>query len=102
MSLTLVPARRVTVFADAGLKKTLLERFVKLGAKGYSVMECEGQGEHAVIEDPYSGASRVCIVTLVQPDVAEKIMEYLHRDEFVPYAVTSCVDHIEVHPADRF
>jgi hypothetical protein len=94
--------RRITVYADASLEQFLIEQFLKLGAKGYSVIECRGKGKHEIIEDPYTGISRVRIETLVQPAVAEKIMHYLARDEFKRRAVAACVESVEAPGAEHF
>lgn len=94
--------RRVTVYADAVLERSLLEQFLRLGAKGYSVIECRGKGKHEVIEDPFTGVSRVRIDLLVAPAVADQIMTYLTRDEFKRRAVAACVETVEVAVSESF
>jgi hypothetical protein len=92
---------RVTVYSDRFLESQLLEQVLKLGAKGYTVVDCRGKGQHEVVEDPMSGISRVRIETLVQPDVGEKIMEYLSRDEFKRRSVTACIETVGVTAAEN-
>ncbi|WP_435005685.1 P-II family nitrogen regulator [Tundrisphaera lichenicola] len=94
--------RRVTVYADASLEKILLERFLHLGATGYSIVECRGQGEHEVVVDPFRGAARVRIEVLCRPEVGEKILDYLSGENFQRRAVAACMEHVEVASGDKF
>lgn len=98
----LVPIKRVTVIAESVLEHELIERFFKLGARGYTAINCRGKGRHDVIENPYTGVSAVRIEVLVPDDVATKIMSYLQRDMFNNYAVIACLETVDVPPSDRF
>ncbi len=93
--------RRVTVYADAALEETLLAKFTALGSNGYTVVDCRGKGEHSVVTTTFSEVSHVRIELLVQPAVAEKILDYLaghHRGR----AVAACVESVEVPAYERF
>jgi len=98
----LVTVQRVTVIVDSKLEQPLVARFAKLGAKGYTVIECRGRGEHEIIADAFTGATRVRIETIVQPKVAAAIMAYLHEPHFANDALTVCVETVQVDPSDRF
>jgi hypothetical protein len=98
----LVEARRVIVIADVALQEPLLIQFLKLGAKGYSCMDCVGKGRHETIEDPYTGRSRVRIEVVTTPAVAMDILEYVHRKEFGPYPVAAFLDTVKVDARDTF
>jgi len=98
----LVTVSRVTVIVDGKLEEQLVKRFCKLGAKGYTIIECRGRGEHEIIDDILSGATRVRIETIVQPSVAAEIMKYLHEPQFINDALTVCVETVQVDPGDRF
>jgi hypothetical protein len=98
----LVAVRRVTVIADSVLENMLLDQFVRLGARGYTVFDCRGKGEHAILENTFSRVSRVRIETIVQPAVAKAILDYLHTPTFASHAVTACIETVEVSPEDRF
>jgi hypothetical protein len=98
----LVSIRRVTVIADVVLETTLLESFARLGAKGWTIVDCRGKGHHTVIPDPYTGAALIRIELLVQIPVADAIFEYLHREVFTNYACAACIETVDVAPGDRF
>jgi hypothetical protein len=94
--------RRVTIYADAVLEQSLLEKLLALGSKGYTAIECRGKGKHEIVEDPLTGISRVRIEALVQPAVADKIIAYLGRDEFKRRAVAACVETVQVAANEDF
>lgn len=98
----LTTVRRVTVIADANLEQQILAKITELGAKGYTCLECRGRGEHEIFEDPWTGASRVRIETIVRPLIAEAIMDYLHTDELINLPVTSSMETVQVSVLDRF
>ena len=99
---TLVSLPRITVVADAHLEETLTRQMARLGAKGYTCWDCRGRGEHEIVEDIFSGASRVRIETIVQPDVAEAILRYLHESQFGHKALCVSVESVQVAAADKF
>jgi hypothetical protein len=94
--------RRVTVYAEATLEEPLLARFTELGSKGYTVVTCHGKGEHALVNDPFTAITQVRIELLVQPAVAEKILEYLTAGHFQSRAVAACVETVQVAASERF
>ena len=95
--------RRVTVYADSAIEETLIQHFTQLGSTGYTVTDCRGKGEHEVIPDPMTGVSQVRIEVLVEPDVAEKIVDYLQSSTGLkPYALAACVDSVDVAASEHF
>ncbi len=98
----LVEIKRVVVIADTVLEKTLLEQFLKLGAKGYTCNYCAGKGRHETLEDPYNGRSRVRIEVLAEASVASAVFDYVHRKQFGSYPVAAYMDTVEVNAQDHF
>jgi hypothetical protein len=87
--------RRITVYADSAVETTLLEEFLKLGANGYTVVDCRGKGEHDSIADPFGTSSRVRIEVLVQPATADKIVGYLQTHHHRGHALTATVETVQ-------
>ena|SRR5579872_3729718 len=98
----LVSVQRVTVVTHDRLEQMLVKQFVKLGAKGYTSMDCRGLGEHELVQDVLSGATRVRIETVVQPDVAEEIMKFLGQPQFEHQPIMTCVETVQVNSAAHF
>jgi hypothetical protein len=94
--------RRVTVYADASLEDSLLAKFTELGANGYTVVNCRGKGEHSVVTPIFSDVSHVRIELLVQPAVAERIIDLLASGHYQSRAVAACVETVQVAANERF
>jgi nitrogen regulatory protein PII len=92
----LTTVRRITVVTHNRLEETLVSQFAKFGAKGYTAMDCRGQGEHELLQDVFAGATRVRIEVIVQPDVAEKILAYLEDPQFQHQPIMASVESLEV------
>ncbi|MBD3675725.1 MAG: hypothetical protein HUJ26_19610 [Planctomycetaceae bacterium] len=95
-------AKRMTVIADITIKPTLLNEFLKLGAKGYHCVVVFGKGEHEQIGDLLTGSALVRIELVTTPEVADAIMDYVHSGKFHNYALTAYVDNVEVDERDTF
>jgi hypothetical protein len=94
--------KRVTVYATKALEDNLLGHFLSLGSTGYTVTECRGKGDKAVLDDPMCSATHVRIEVLVQPHVAEKIMKFLDLHHLRSQAVAACVEDVQVPKADHY
>lgn len=88
--------RRITVVTHNRLEETLVNQFAQLGAKGYTAMDCRGRGEHELLQDVFAGATRVRIEVVVQPDVAEKILDYLAEPQFAHQPIMVTVETLQV------
>ena len=49
-----------------------------------------------------TGISRVRIEVFVQPEVAQKIMDYLYSEDLRHYALVACVETVEVSSHESF
>ena len=88
--------RRVTVYTEAALEAGLLGHFAALGARGYTVTPCRGQGSHGVMNDLFTGVTHSRIELLVQPDVADKILMFLEAEHLKMKAITACMEDVKV------
>ena len=98
----LLTARRVTIIIDSLLEDLITKQLGKLGAKGYTIMDCRGCGEHQIVQDLFTITSRIRIETIVQPTVAQAIMKFVESPHFAQRALTACVETVEVSPRDNF
>jgi hypothetical protein len=98
----LVSVQRITVVTHDRLEEMLVKQFAKFGAKGYTSMDCRGRGEHELVQDIFSGATRVRIETIVQPKVAEEIMKFLGQPQFEHQPIMACVETVQVVTGTNF
>ena len=98
----LVTVKRVTIYTDDLMEEIVTQELGRLGAKGFSCTDCRGAGEHHVVQDLAVIRSRVRIETIVQPTVAEAIMDFVQSPRFADRALTACIDSVEVSSEGRF
>jgi nitrogen regulatory protein P-II 2 len=94
--------RRITIYAGSELEASLLTRFKALGAKGYTITESRGLGEHGTLDDPMARSTHVRIELLVQPAVADTIMDYLGQLHAQHRPVAACVESVQVSDPKHF
>src|SRR4051812_239685 len=88
--------RRVTVYADGSLEAVLLNKFLAFGSTGYTVSPCRGRGEHDTVDDPFATVTRIRIELLVQPEVAEKILDFVDSPALKSHPVAACMESVQV------
>ena len=93
--------RRVTVVADEALGQQLADKFVELGASGFTAIPCSGAGRRQLAGGGGAVNSQLRVEAVVPQDVAERILDYL-RSEVADEHVTTCVESVEVLQRDQF
>ncbi len=93
---------RITVYADGSLENRLLEKFLELGAKGYTVVDGRGVGTRRIVQNPLGRTEVSRIELLVHRDVGQRIINYLNRDIIQKQPVTVCVDEVKVIRDEHF
>jgi MFS superfamily sulfate permease-like transporter len=94
--------RRVTVVAGEDLEKDLASKFAEFGASGYTSIPCTGAGRSTITNNNGSRNAQVRLEAVVPPDVAERILDYLHVDVSPANRITACVESVEVLQQNKF
>jgi MFS superfamily sulfate permease-like transporter len=87
---------RVTVVAADELEEQLAAKFVEFGASGYTAIPCRGAGRSALAAGNGANNSQVRLEAIVQPDVADNILDYLRTDIAPEHHITVCKETVEV------
>jgi hypothetical protein len=98
----LTSIRRLTVYAAVGLADDLINQFQKLGAKGYTCVEAKGRGDHGTVEDLWAHSSHIRIELLVQPQVADKIVDYLASPAMRAQSIAFTSEDVNVFNPEHF
>lgn len=91
----------VTIIAEGVLRERILHELTELGARGYTVSEVHGHGSSGVSELFWSG-SQVRIEVLVNPTVADQIMDHLQAHYFETYSVVAYLHTVQVTRAEKY
>ena len=98
----LVRIKRVTIVADSDLESQLANRCIELGASGYTSIPCRGAGRRTLAKGSTACNFQVRIEVVAPAEIAEQILEYIHREISLDHAVTACVETVEVLKRDQF
>lgn len=92
----LATMRRLTVVADAEIEQWLEERFVELGATGYTSLPCSGAGRRELEGEVVTASSKVRIEVVMPHQTCEGILRFLRQDVLPSHQVTACVETVDV------
>ncbi|MFN0241988.1 MAG: P-II family nitrogen regulator [Planctomycetota bacterium] len=96
-----VGLKRVTIVGEAVLQKRLVALIRAAGAKGYTLIDCRGEGSRGVRASEWEGAN--CkLETLVSAPVANQILAIIARDFFEHFAVVVYVDEVHVVRGEKY
>ena len=110
------PLTKVIVITETHFEQDMLNHFRELGIKGFTCMNCWGQGHHQVYDEPFIGHSqtRIEIITTdaiadatvaVKADInatADAIVDYCRLPRFEAHAVTAYLETVRVREPDKF
>lgn len=99
--MTATTMKLVTIIAEHVLREPITTDLKRLGSRGYSVGEVEGDGTRGVHAQDWQGKN-VRIETVVSPDVAERILGHLAATYFHDYAVVAYATTVEVVRSQKF
>jgi nitrogen regulatory protein P-II 2 len=99
--MTPVTMKLVTIIAEQVLREALTTDLKRLGARGYSVGEVEGEGTRGVHAQDWQGKN-VRIETVVGADVADRILGHLAATYFHDYSLVAYAATVEVVRSQKF
>lgn len=99
--MTPTPLRLVTIIAEHVLREPITADLKRLGARGYSVGEVEGEGTRGIHAQDWQGKN-VRIEAIVSPEVADRTMSHLAATYFTDYSVVAWTTNVEVWRSGKF
>jgi hypothetical protein len=90
---------RITVIAESSLEQRLTAKFLELGAKGHTVVDCRGVSIHSPSDER---TSKVRIEAIVSPAVGNRILAYLADEILDDFRVAVSIENVEVIQGDYF
>ena len=91
----------VTIVAERILRDRILEGIAQAGARGHTLTEVTGEGPRHIGAHEWEGLS-VKVETLVNEEVAERILELVSDRYFEHHSVIIYTSKVEVLRGDRF
>lgn len=91
----------VTIVAERLLKKRVLEGIRSVGARGWTLTDVTGEGDHRISAHEWEGPS-VKVETLVTEEVAGKILKLVAGRYFEHHAVVVFTSTVRVIREGKF
>ncbi|MDX2120899.1 MAG: transcriptional regulator [Gemmatimonadota bacterium] len=99
--MTPVPMTLVTIIAEHVLREPLTADLRRLGARGYSIGEVEGEGTRGLHTQDWQGKN-LRIETVVPAEVAAAILAHLAARYFDDYAMIAYTSTVAVLRSGKF
>ncbi len=91
----------VTIICEPVLEAKIEQDLKRLGASGYTVTEGRGEGSRGLHAGDIPG-SNLRIETIVAPDKAEPIMQWIADHYFEHYSVIAWLSDVQVVRGDKY
>lgn len=91
----------VTLVAESVLADRLAIELRRLGATGWTLTEARGDGSRGIRSGPLPGEN-VRLESVVEPEVAERILATLARDYFPHFALVAWVTDVQVVRGEKY
>jgi nitrogen regulatory protein P-II 2 len=95
------PFKLVTIIAEPVLEPRITQELRRLGATGFTVVEGRGQGSRGLHAAEIPGIN-VRIETIVPPEVADRIVEYISKQYFTDYEVIAYLSEVQVVRGEKY
>lgn len=94
--------RRMTIMAEASLRKDLLSKFRQCGISGYTISPCTGAGRRNLNDDDIPENQQIRIEVIAPEHVCKSMMDLLRQDVLPEHHVTACVESVDVMSIGHF
>lgn len=91
----------LTIVCEAILKDRLVDELTQAGAKGHTVIECEGAGSRHRRVSEILGAN-IKIETIVSAEVADHLLTILANEYFPQFAVIAYLSQVSVIRGEKY
>lgn len=98
----LASMRRITIVTDENLEKDLAEKFVELGATGFTSMACTGAGRSQLQNGVPGPNSQVRLEVVVSQETCDAVLSFLRQQVVSQHPITTCVETVDVMRRDDF
>jgi hypothetical protein len=93
---------KAVVVIETALEQELLQKFVQMGATGYTTVECNGAGRRAVYQEPFSSHSQLRVEVIGRRELCEAIVRLVSGPDYANHPIAAYLEGVEVIEPERF
>lgn len=94
--------KRVTIVTEAFARDPIKRFLAEVGAHGYTIFAVEGSGAQGERPADIAEFGNIQVEVILQPAVAEKLLERLRREFFPRYAMIAYESDVRVLRHNKF
>ena len=99
--MNLYPINLLTIITIDTIETKLIQLFKKIGIKGYTISEAEGEGLSQLRDNNWEGRNKR-IEILLNNEKLEKILEILQEEYFPKYKIIIFVQDVKILRREKF
>lgn len=92
----------LTVITEATLERELTREIETLGARGYTITDARGRGEHGERTSSWAHTGNIRVEIICDEPLAERLMTHLRARYYANYAMVLFVHDVEVLRPEKF
>ena len=96
------PMKRVTIVTEALARESIRQLLSEVGAHGYTIFSVEGSGAQGERPADIAEFGNIQVEVVLQPPVAERLLERLNREFFPRYAMIAYECDVRVLRQQKF
>ena len=96
------PMKLVTIVCESYARDAVTKLLLEVGAHGWSLFDVEGDGSQGKRPADIREFANIQIEAVVQPEVAERLLERLAKDFFPRYAMIAFESDVRVLRREKF
>ncbi len=93
--------KKVTVVCQENLREDLIRDLKALGARGYTLSEAYGEGEHGLRMNFWEGRN-IRLELIMSEPLCERVLAYITEHYLEKYAIIVYVENVEVVRGEKF
>lgn len=99
--MNLYPINLLTIISIDTIETKLIQLFKKIGIKGYTISEAEGEGLSQLRDNNWEGRNKR-IEILLNNEMLEKILDILQEEYFPKYKIITFVQDVKILRREKF
>lgn len=96
------PMKLVTIVCEALARIPMQQVLTEVGANGWTLFDVAGSGAQGERVGDIQEFGNIQIEVIVRPEVADQLLEHLHRDFFPRFAMVAYTTDVMVLRAGKF
>ena len=98
----LTPRTLLTIICEAALESTLVREFGEHGARGYTITEARGKGDHGRRDAAWAPHANIRVEVLCDRATAMEIAQLLRERYYDNYSMIMYLSEVEVLRPQKF